>query len=149
MARKKESHFVHVGIEHTNAVSAKRDMLLCEKILLEIIKIMREYNSSRRQETIVKSNIKKDFSIIHFEISKILQEFPKSEDIEIREVIKQRKIQLTEASKTEEPEPSLEELKQMQTKEITREREVLKSRKKNHEIERELAEIKFKLAGLT
>lgn len=149
MVRKKESHFVHIGIEHAKAVSAKRDMLLCERILLETIKTMREYNSSRRQETIVKSSIKKDFSIIHFEISKILREFPKPEDIEIREIIKQRKIQLNEAGKTEEPELNLEELRQMQTKEIAREGQILKSRKKNHEIERELAEIKFKLAGLT
>jgi len=83
---------VHVGINYSKAVSAKKDILNCEKEFLEIIKHIKLYDSLKKKEISLKNSIKKDISGLRLMIEKIQEDLPKTEGIKSVDKIKKEEI---------------------------------------------------------
>jgi len=71
---------VHVGINYNKAVSAKRDILNCEKEFLEIIGHIKVYDSLKKKEISLKNRVKKEISGLKSMITKIQEDLPKTEE---------------------------------------------------------------------
>jgi hypothetical protein len=117
---------IHLKIDYDEAISIKRDSLILEKELLQTIGHIKSYNDLRRKEFMLKNQIKKDLAIIESSLKQI------SECLPIEELNMLPK-------KTE----SKSQMKRIM---IPRERRVIES--KQTEVEKELEEIKRKLAML-
>jgi hypothetical protein len=65
---------IHIKIDYANAVSQKKNTLIIEKSLLEIIQHTRNYNLLRKQEFLLKLQIKKAM----FEIESLIKEIEPS-----------------------------------------------------------------------
>ena len=116
---------IHFKLDYSESVSAKKEILLSEKSMLEIIKHMRTYSSLRKLEFTLKSKIKTNLSIIGKEMALIEAKFPEEE---------------VEAAK-----------KKFHIKEEKREvlvRPIEKKEMKKSDIEDQLEEIKRKLSML-
>jgi Fe-S-cluster-containing hydrogenase component 2 len=114
---------IHVGIEKSGCIESKKDMLLCEKGLLEIAQHMQSYRDIRKIEHALKNAIRADLDAIRKEMEKIHAGFPKEN------------IHLKEAEAEE---------KKKEIKEIPKARPV----RKKTDIERQLDDIQEKLARL-
>lgn len=135
MAKSKES--VHVGLEYNEAVSAKKEILLCETGLLEIIKRMRAYKNLRNREFILKNRIQKDFATIKKTIIKIEDELPTAKEIGLPELEIADKIK-------KDPQKVIDD----EIEKIEQKRVLSVQKEKNRKIEDELDDIKSKLAQL-
>jgi hypothetical protein len=71
---------VHVGISYSKAVSAKKDILNCEKEFLEIIRHIKIYDSLKKREISLKNKVKKEISNLRLMIVKIQEDLPKTEE---------------------------------------------------------------------
>jgi hypothetical protein len=114
---------IHVGIEKSGCIEAKKNMLLCEKSILEIAQHMESYRNLRKIEAALKNAIRADLDIIRIEMDKIHAGFPK-ENIHIKE------------AETEE--------KKKEVKETPKAKPI----RKKTDIERQLEDIQEKLARL-
>jgi len=83
---------VHVGINYSKAVSAKKDILNCEKEFLEIIKHIKAYDSLKKREISMKNGVKKDISNLRLMITKIQEELPKTEETKSFDKTEKQKI---------------------------------------------------------
>jgi hypothetical protein len=119
---------LHIRLEQPEAISIKKNLLYLEKDLLETAKRIRNYNSLRKQEFVVKTKLKKDFDILNQLMASIENELPK-----------------------EETAPLLKENRELkkQTEKIEVKKQVLKKTiEKKDSIEEQINEIKAKLAML-
>jgi len=83
---------VHVGINYNKAVSAKKDILNCEKEFLEIIKHIKTYDSLKKKEISLKNKVKREISSLRIIITKIQEDLPKTEEIKKFDKIKKEEI---------------------------------------------------------
>jgi hypothetical protein len=74
---------IHVKLENQEALELKRNVLLLEKSLLEIVKNIREYNALRKKEFILKNKVKKDLSRLKSLILELDSSLPKEEAIKM------------------------------------------------------------------
>jgi len=118
---------VHVGINYDKAVSAKKDILNCEKEFLEIIRHIKTYNSLKKSEISIKNKIKKDIGNMKFMITRIQEDLPKTE--ETRTFDKKKKEEIL--------------IRPLKDK-----RKIIKAGKKEDHLEAELREIQEKLERL-
>jgi len=145
----KDSSSIHVKFDYSEAASAKKSMLLCEKSFLEIIKRMRNYNDLRRKEFILKSRAKKNILEVKQIVEEIEKELPKQEATKFKHKMSQEfTINHELQPSIQEKELTADDLLRMQQIELRKEKEVSAKQRKNHELEKELEDIKEKLARL-
>ena len=118
---------VHIRINYDKAISAKKDILNCEKDFLEIIKHIKTYDSLKKREISLKNKLKKEISGLKLMIIKTQEDLPKIEETNRFDKIKTGKII------------------PLQKKE---KRIMVKSIKKENHLESELREIQEKLDRL-
>ena len=122
---------IHIKLEYPEAVSMKKEALLCEQSLLNIVRHIRNYDSLKKKEFVVKNKVKKDLEHLRKFISSLENDLPREEVKEVGEKYKTAEIkQELTRKKTEKSEKKITEKKKMD------------------EIERELFNIKNKLARL-
>ena len=114
---------IHIKLERDEAINIKRNALILEKELLETIKYIKAYNALRKREFLIKAKIKKDFALLTSAIQHIQSILPIEELGYVKKDLKQV---ISHAVK-----------KSPQTIE-----------KRQTDIDRELQEIKEKLARL-
>jgi hypothetical protein len=117
---------IHIKVEYPEAVGNKKNMLLIEKSLLEIVRHMRVYDILRKKEFLTKTQIKKDFGHLIALISAIEAEIPKGEAEFTREHYK----------------------KEVKVKEIKRQMQKKFVEQKKSEIERQIDDIRSRLSQL-
>ena len=146
MTNEKKSQVIHVGIDHHPAVQAKKEILMSEASLLEIIKKIRAYSTLRKKEFILKNRIKKSMATVKTLVSKIKKELPDQKEIQIpkKYELKQEEVKTPQKAAAEIVEEKQEEV----IEKIEKIREKTETKEKNMEIEHELEEIKQKLARL-
>jgi hypothetical protein len=128
------SQAVHVGLNYLKAMDAKKEILLTETSLIQIVKKMRSYSALRKKEFILKNKLKKALTNIRKSAMKIEQEFPDKEEVKVPK--KRTSTQNTEQRMQKISRKSFETT------------EKLTQKKKDRELERELEEIQEKLAKL-
>lgn len=83
---------IHVGLGYSEAVEAKRDLLLCEESILKTIKIMRNYKILRKREFSLKSGLRKSMSSFSADIKKLQGVLPEGVvGIKVRKIKKPAK----------------------------------------------------------
>jgi len=122
---------IHIKLEYPEAVSLKREALLFEESLLKIIGKIRAYNALKKKEFALKSKIRKDLIALKNLVSSIETTLPKEEVKAIGEGYRTEEIK--------------KEIKK-ETK-VLREEGITKERKMS-DIEKQLEEIRAKLARL-
>lgn len=143
MAKTKEN-IIHIGVDHQSAVSAKKDILLSEKGLLEIIKRMRAYSELRKQEFILKNRIKKAITEIKTQTAKIEDELPTAGEMHIP-----KDMQIKTDQEDQEPGIDTDEfIKKAQISKIEQKRKAAERAEKNRKIEDELEDIGAQLDRL-
>jgi len=70
---------IHIKVDYSEAVENKKNMLLLEKSMLEVVKHIKAYDILRRKEFTLKTQIKRDFAKIISLISEIESVIPKEE----------------------------------------------------------------------
>ena len=70
---------VHIKLEHDEAIELKKNALLLEKDLLEVIKHIRNYNVLRKKEFTLKEGAKKSMAILTKTISSVEADLPREE----------------------------------------------------------------------
>lgn len=55
---------IHVKLDHDEAIALKKDALIIEKELLETIGYIRKYNELRKKEFLLKTQIKRNLTIM-------------------------------------------------------------------------------------
>ena len=115
---------IHIKLDYPEAITIKKNMLLVEQDLLETSRYIKNYNSLRNKEFVLKTKVKKDLGILKNLISSIQANLP----IEEAEMTKE-KVQ-KEVRHVEKP-------VKLKTKEI---------QKSN--VENQINEIRAKLAAL-
>jgi hypothetical protein len=118
---------VHVRVNYNEAVSAKKDILNCEKEFLEIIRHIRAYDSLKKKEISLKNKVKKEISELRLIITKIQENLPKTEE----------RLRFDKNKKEEISRKPSEERKT-----------IVKPKKKEDHLETELREIQEKLDRL-
>jgi len=121
---------IHIKIDYDKAVLLKKDTLLVEKNLLEIVQHTRTYNKLRKEEFILKSLVKKRMLEI-FELVKEIQPMLPTEEL--------RRARLMDKKENHEILIKTTEKKA---------KKPLISEKKRNNIESEIEEIQAKLARL-
>ena len=85
---------IHVGLDRVECLDSRKDMLLSEQSLLQIISHMNGYTSLRKQEYAIKNKIKSGLAEIHKEIGKIELTMPKTGVVHIKENLHEKKQKL-------------------------------------------------------
>jgi len=137
MAKSKNKGIVHIGLDYNSALSAKKEILLSETHLLEIIKKMRAYSNLRKREFVLKNRIKKSLLMIGHSMLKIEDELPTAHEAGIDQ---ESKISHGIKPYASGPEETIEKIEYKRVKSNQKE--------KNRKIEDELADIKQKLERL-
>jgi chromatin segregation and condensation protein Rec8/ScpA/Scc1 (kleisin family) len=119
---------IHIKVDYPQAVYLKKETLLLEKGLLEVIKHSREYNNLRKKEFIIKTKFKKDMEVMQHLVLSIDSQLPKEE--------------LREMNLLKLKEKPLKQQKEQKVR-ITTEKE-----RKRDSIEQQINEIQEKLARL-
>jgi len=122
----KEENLIHVKLEYSEAVRAKREILSSEMKLLQLAKIIKNYHTLRLEE--LKTKMK-----LHRKIKETLGEI--------------RKIQAT-VPKVKIPDILRREENDGEVKEIERKIASVKNKNSNNSIENQLREIQDKLKSL-
>ena len=134
-AKSSKEQTVHVGIEYTKALDAKKAVLLTEKSLLELIKIIRNYRDLRKKEFILKNRIRKTFGSLKTDISDIEEKLPEPEYPKFK-----KETSNIESFENNDEKSELEKIERFRLSSVTKE--------KNRELELELEDIKAKLDRL-
>jgi len=102
---------IHIKLEYPEAVESKKNMLLLEKSMLQIVKHMRAYDLLRKREFNIKTEIKKNFANLVTLISTIESHIPKEEaefkqevykkEIKAQNLYKKHQKKVTEQKKSE------------------------------------------------
>ena len=121
---------IHIKVDYPQAVYLKKETLLLEKGLLEIIKHSREYGNLRKKEFIIKTKFKKDMETMQHLVLSIDSQLPKEE---------LREMNLLKLK--EERPPKQQKIQKVR---ITTEKE-----RKRDSIEQQINEIQEKLARLS
>ena len=85
---------MHVRLEYEEVLEDKKQFLSSQLNLLEILKKVKNYKILRKRELILKSQLKKAFSLLSLEINHIQGFFPREEteeSISIRKIIEKEK----------------------------------------------------------
>lgn len=127
---------VHVKIDYAEAVYLKKEVLLLEKSLLEVIKHSRNYNLLRKREFILKSKVKKDLETTEKTLFSIDSDLPKEELIEMNLIQK----------KSEKP--LVREIRGIRPQKQIKERTITEKERKRNDIEMQIQDIQEKLARL-
>ena len=122
---------IHIKLDHLEAVSIKKEALLCEENLLNIVGHIRSYDSLKKKEFTLKVKIKKDLASLKSLIISLESDLPKEE---VKEV--------GQKYKTEEIRKGLREKEEV--KKVTKNKE----EHKLSDVEREIIEIRKRLANL-
>jgi hypothetical protein len=122
---------IHVGLGYNESVSSKKDVLVSEMSLLKITKHIKAYKALKQREFTIKNKIKKDLASLRIALSNIENEFPKDTEVKTEE----KKY----TKETTIPLPK-------KTKEIKG--KIIKKSKEKDNIDKELQEIREKLARL-
>lgn len=85
---------IHVGLDRGECLDSRKDMLISEQSLLQIISHMKGYTSLRKQEYALKNKIKAGLAEIHKEIGKIELTMPKGGIAHVRESLPEKKQKL-------------------------------------------------------
>ena len=117
---------IHLKLDYIESVNSKKEILFSEKNILGVMKHIRSYNALRKEENVVKNNIKMNITELKKEIEKIETLMPK--DVNLHH-------------KKEETEIKHIELTHKNTK-------VKPHKEVKSQIEQELEEIEAKLARL-
>ena len=124
---------IHIRIGYPEAISSKKEILYCEKSLIEVLKTIKSYSVLRKKEFTLKNKLKKDLSFIKNCVLKVENEMPKDTELNIpKEKIKKSEI-------------SLEEGKEKTSK---GKKEKKKKSSKKNSLDKEIQEIEKKLAQL-
>ena len=110
---------IHIKIEYSEALEAKKEILSSEMNLLRIVKIIKRYNSLRSEELRLKTRLKRKIIESLMQIRKLQRELPALEIPEsIRRIERQNENDiLYQAAKKDKHENDLEfELKEIQNK---------------------------------
>jgi len=67
---------VHVQIDYSDAISAKRNVLGCKVSLLEVLQHIKNYKRVRKEEMLLKSRLKSQLNDFVIEIGRVEQELP-------------------------------------------------------------------------
>ena len=118
---------VHIKLDYPQAVYLKKETLLLEKSLLQVISFSRSYNQLRKKEFVIKSKVKKSFEEIEKILLAIDQDLPR-EDL--------MAMGLDKSSN------------KVKTKEIITKSPKAKMEKSKNDIEQQIQEIQDKLAQL-
>lgn len=81
-------NLIHVKLEYTEAIKAKKDILTSERDLLRIVKIIKRYHSLRLEEIKLKLKLKKKLKEVHANINKLRIILPK---INMPDILKKEK----------------------------------------------------------
>jgi len=102
---------IHIKLDYPEAVSIKKEALLCEENLLNIVEHIRNYDSLKKKEFALKVKIKKDLASLKSLVVSLESDLPKEEvkglgkkyrTEEIRKDIKTKKEEIKETKKKEE-----------------------------------------------
>jgi hypothetical protein len=126
----KGEEFVHIKLEHSEAICTKRDILNTEASLLEIAKALRQYKKLRCQELETKIKILKKLKVLRQRTIQLQQVLPK---IKIPAILKKDYLE-AEEKKAEEIEEKI--------------KSVPKEERYENRIEEELREIQQRLRAL-
>lgn len=122
---------IHIKLDYPEAVSIKKDALLCEENLLNIVEHIRNYDSLKKKEFVLKTQIKKDLASLKSLVVSLESDLPKEEVKSIGEKYR-----------TEEIRKDLREKKE-ESKAVKK-----KEEHKLSDVEREIIEIRKRLANL-
>jgi len=144
MSNTKKKQIIHIGINHEPAINAKKEILMSEVNLLEVIKKIRAYSALRKREFALKNKLKKAITTARTCMAKTEQELPDQNEIKIP-----KKYTLTIGDPEQEKAIPIEKFaKEEAIEKIEKVREKTIVKEKNREIEEELEEIRNKLAKL-
>ena len=118
---------VHVRINYNKAISAKKDILNCEKEFLETIRHIKAYDTLKKKEISLKNKVKKEISGLRLMITKIQEDLPKTEETKSFDKIKKEEAVV---------------------KPLKEKKKIISSAKKEDHLEAELREIQEKLDRL-
>lgn len=68
---------IHLKLDYVESINSKREILLSEKDILQIMKHIRAYNILRKQESSIKNDLKENIGDLKKEIEKIETLMPK------------------------------------------------------------------------
>jgi hypothetical protein len=122
---------IHIKIDYGKALGLKKDTLLIEKSLLQIIQHTRNYNILRKKEFLLKSQLKKSLAEIELLVKEIEPSLPTEE-------LKQAKLM----GRQEQKEKLAHDTKKIKDK------PTLRVNLPRNNIELQLQEIQEKLASL-
>lgn len=77
------TELIHLKLERAEALLSKKEILLSEKSLVEIMKTIRNYKALRKQELLLKIKLQKKLIEIHVTLKKLQNSFPKQKIIEL------------------------------------------------------------------
>lgn len=117
---------IHIKVEYPEAVEGKKNMLILEKGMLEMVNHVRNYDNLRKKEFNIKTQIKKNFAELTGLISAIEANMPREEAEFTKEKYKK-------------------EAKVMEMQKHVKKKEV---EHKKSEIERQIEDIRSQLARL-
>jgi len=120
---------IHLKIDYDEAISMKKDSLNLEKELLQTLVHIRAYDLLRKKEFILKGQIKKDLSTIESSLKQIAEYLP-TEELKLIPRKREHRVQ-SQIQKPLALKPAVKKLDPKQS-----------------EVERELEDIKRKLAML-
>jgi hypothetical protein len=102
---------IHIKVEYPEAIESKKNMLILQKSMLEMISRIRNYDNLRKKEFAIKSQIRKNFTELANSISAIEAHMPKQEagftneaykkEVKIEEMAKHVKKRQIEHKKNE------------------------------------------------
>jgi hypothetical protein len=103
---------IHIKIEYPEAVESKKNMLILEKSMLEIVNHVRAYDNLRKKEFAVKTQIKKSFTELAGAIAAIESHMPREESEFTQEGYKKERkiIEITKHAKKKEVEHKKSEI---------------------------------------
>jgi hypothetical protein len=117
---------IHLKLDYLESISAKKEILLSEKDILQVMKHIRAYNLLRKQENAIKNNLKENIGHLKKEIEKIEILLPRDTHFHFpKEESEIKHVEITP-----------------KTKKIKQKKEI------KSQIEQELEEIEAKLARL-
>lgn len=144
----KNGNAVHIRIEYSDAVCSKKEILQCRASLLEIIKKIRIYLGMRRREFILKNRIKKTLVSIKEPVAKIEGMMPSLREVEaVAGIAKKEQEKIYRLEEIDNITP--EDLKEMQLKELEKEKERAAEGEHYADLEAELEDIKLQLDKLS
>jgi uncharacterized protein HemY len=77
------TELIHLKLERTEALLSKKEILLSEKSLVEIMKTIRNYQELRKQELLLKIKLQKKLTEAHALLKKLQNSFPKQKIIDL------------------------------------------------------------------